>query len=674
MYHLKEITYELKFPRELSWNVFAPKKNQTTEFHISSTFTCNIFDKESRIVNNKAFNESLDEDENRMNETINLQKLRSAKSSTDNSLPQICKQHRDIRSPTRLSTSTHISNFDFNYSGKEARNVIEANLWSDASKCDEPNNMHLSYSQKEKESDSRINNTIDLSPQFIRRSKSETLPLKELINESIAENHDDVKLFQKYKRSCKRIIMNSPWPDDVRIYRISDSTLFSATSPEDPFLASKNFYSEEWMQRQEIEFTKWLNGLLTPHADLACTSKNIVKVDVARLYAENRQKDNIMMLADPQKVRANNRLDSVRRKAMNFFRSREIQEILTNAICMVEKKRIIIREDKNIHLDLGLQAEIMQLLLCYNPLWLRIGLETIYGETIPLSSNTDVISLSKFLISRFFSDPFLRERFGIQNLRRTFHKRYSPEIKKFIVNKFLTLIYFLDQSKLGKLMPFDPCLFCVTAPIKESKKILLEFSKALLSGVGDITKYLRAVNYELNYKQSSLDEIAYVIRDIRTDLRDGIRLARIMEIILIRKDLTNLMRAPAISRLQKIHNIQVTMDALNESSFILQGNIRPKDIVDGHREKTLSLLWQIIHKFKAPIFVKAASTIQTRYRARMVGRQMQIQYLHLKRSAICLQKYTRGYLEMKYLRYNFLLIRNNAIKIQRWWRLVRIVR
>jgi len=74
--------------------------------------------------------------------------------------------------------------------------------------------------------------------------------------------------------------------------------------------------------------------------------------------------------------------------------------------------------------------------------------------------------------------------------------------------------------------------------------------------------------------------------------------SRVMEIILQNRTLSNELRVPPVSRLQKIHNVDVALWALKNAGYVLTGNITAKDISDGHREKTLSLLWQIIYKFQ----------------------------------------------------------------------------
>lgn len=80
-------------------------------------------------------------------------------------------------------------------------------------------------------------------------------------------------------------------------------------------------------------------------------------------------------------------------------------------------------------------------------------------------------------------------------------------------------------------------------------------------------------------------------------------------------NITTELRAPAVSRLQKIHNVKVSFIELQKAGFQIQYDIEPKDIADGHKEKTLSLLWQIVYKFQAPRLTKATTTIQMWWRS-----------------------------------------------------------
>ena len=92
--------------------------------------------------------------------------------------------------------------------------------------------------------------------------------------------------------------------------------------------------------------------------------------------------------------------------------------------------------------------------------------------------------------------------------------------------------------------------------------------------------------------------------------------------------------------------------ALQQADYNLGGDITAKDIVDGHREKTLSLLWQIIYKFRSPRFNSAASSIQLWWRKKWlcvyINRRIQQKHEEKqKNAAIVIQKWFRGYYTRK---------------------------
>ncbi|XP_015607761.1 uncharacterized protein LOC107273768 isoform X1 [Cephus cinctus] len=69
------------------------------------------------------------------------------------------------------------------------------------------------------------------------------------------------------------------------------------------------------------------------------------------------------------------------------------------------------------------------------------------------------------------------------------------------------------------------------------------------------------------------------------------------------------------------HNVDLALTALKNSGYVLTGDIDAKSIADGHREKTVSVLWQIIHKFQAPRFHEVAITIQKWCLERILGQK-----------------------------------------------------
>lgn len=387
-----------------------------------------------------------------------------------------------------------------------------------------------------------------------------------------------------------------------------DPFLLAATTNVDPFL----MLDGEWIEEEVSRFTKWLNALLTPPSDLQ--SDAVHPVNVARMWRECSKGKEVAVAPTKELIsntyHVSGRLVVLREAAMNLFRKSDIVLVLKKVANAVDSGKLSVRNDRDLHLDLSLQSTIMSFLLSYNPLWLRIGLETIYSTVITLKHNSDMMGLSQFLMTRFFRDPYL-----LSKHKTSLSNNYAVDIKKFMLKKYLGLVYFLDQAKSNKLIKHDPCLFCKNAPIKESKEMLFQFSKEVLHAVGDITKYLKYFGYAVCHKQTFLDEFDYAVTNLGVDLRDGIRLTKTVEIVLLKNDLMQNLRAPAVSRLQKIHNVQVAFTALKDNGFEIVSDIDPRDIVNGHKEKTLSFLWQILFKFQGPLLKKSVTTIQKWWRS-----------------------------------------------------------
>ncbi|XP_035738525.1 protein abnormal spindle-like isoform X1 [Vespa mandarinia] len=481
---------------------------------------------------------------------------------------------------------------------------------------------------------------------------------------------------------------------------------FAACVTEDPFLSSTMYYDEKWVYNQEITFKKWLNALLSPPEDLNADVETSC-VDIGKVWQSCKLLENSILAETKEALSARYhtdlRLNALRKAANAMYRKKEIIHVLSRTTVCIEKGILTIRLDRDLHRDIGLQKEMLELFLSYNPLWLRIGLETIYGENIPLHSNNDLVGLTRFILTRFFTDPFLKKNYPNAYHRKQQQTAFITQMNKFMLKKFLFLVYFLDYSKINKLIRHDPCLFHKKANIKDSRAILLAFSREVLSGIGDLTKVLRSYEYVVSYKQTYLDEFDYAVTSIQNDLRDGVRLCRVMELISGRSDLTRQCRMPTISRLQKIHNVDIALKALLQCSYALTGNIDARSIADGHKEKTLSLLWQIIYKYQAPRFEKAARCIQNWWRAVLWYVRIRNYTRTYKNNAACIiqRAWRRALIRRKLIflrdeyirelqkkeksvrflqniwrhsirgirdRKRFLHIRSATIKLQRWWK------
>ncbi|XP_018308741.1 protein abnormal spindle isoform X2 [Mycetomoellerius zeteki] len=518
------------------------------------------------------------------------------------------------------------------------------------------------------------------------------------LNVSVAKNDTrNIPAIKINKYSLSSTLHNTKWhtsssrdssfrirnKEEYFIYETCGLDPFAPSTIEDPFLKNTVYFDEPWLLQQELTFTKWLNTLLSSSEDLSVDIETAI-VDIGKVWQTCKAQKSTILAETKEAVSAryhtNTRLNMLRKAAIAMFKRDEVTQVLSCTNMYITKGTLCIRSDRNLHRDIGLQKLILSLFLSYNPLWLRIGLETVYNESISLHSNNDIVGLTRFLLTRFFSNPRLMKMPGYHKTDPS--QKFVTRLNQFSLRKFLFLIYFLDYAKQHKLISHDPCLFHKRAQYKESREILLSFSRELLSGIGDVTRMLRGHNYVLTYRQTYIEEYDYAVVNIRHDLRDGVRLCRAMELITGTRGLTQRCRVPAISRLQKIHNVDIALTALCQTGYVLEGNIDAKSIVDGHCEKTLSLLWQIIHKYQAPRFNRAARVIQKWWRAQLwyiyvrnflrarknlAATVIQCMWRCKKAQSLHVIKIGNDLEERK----RYLCIRTATIQIQRWWKQMR---
>lgn len=104
--------------------------------------------------------------------------------------------------------------------------------------------------------------------------------------------------------------------------------------------------------------------------------------------------------------------------------------------------------------DIGLQTIIMNLLLSYNLQYLKLGLETIFGEIIITRnhSKSPQDCLKEFIKQKFINDEDIKQKYNRTRLGK-FSNEYKRELQSIILFRFLILIYILDKSKIQNIIP-----------------------------------------------------------------------------------------------------------------------------------------------------------------------------------------------------------------------------
>ncbi|NWX40003.1 ASPM protein, partial [Steatornis caripensis] len=405
-----------------------------------------------------------------------------------------------------------------------------------------------------------------------------------------------------------------------------------------PFAAKNMFYDERWKEKQQRGFTWWLNFVLTPDDFSVKTNTSQVNAAALILGEENHHKTSVPKAptkdeASLKAYTAHRKLNKLRRDACCLFTSETMVKAIKKLEVEIEARRLLVRRDRHLWKDVGERQKVLNWLLSYNPLWLRIGLETVYGELIALESNSDVTGLAIFILNRLLWNPDIAAEYRHPTVPHLYREGHEEALSKFTLKKLLLLVCFLDCAKQSRMIDHDPCLFCKDAEFKASKDLLLAFSRDFLSGEGDLSRHLGFLGLPVSHIQTPLDEFDFAVTNLAVDLQCGIRLVRTMELLTKNWSLSKQLRVPAISRLQKMHNVDIVLNVLKERGICLKdesgkaeesglfyehqrisahfsylfyltgASIDSRDIVDRHRERTLVLLWKIVFAFQVDVFL-----------------------------------------------------------------------
>lgn len=71
-------------------------------------------------------------------------------------------------------------------------------------------------------------------------------------------------------------------------------------------------------------------------------------------------------------------------RAMLLFRSAEVRGATEAVADRAHDGTLSLRRDRVLHADVGLSGALLDLVLCYEPRWLVLGLETVFGEIVPM--------------------------------------------------------------------------------------------------------------------------------------------------------------------------------------------------------------------------------------------------------------------------------------------------
>jgi abnormal spindle-like microcephaly-associated protein len=248
-------------------------------------------------------------------------------------------------------------------------------------------------------------------------------------------------------------------------------------------------------------------------------------------------------------------------------RSASVSDVLTKIEKEVKEGRLCMRADRECSADVGVRDTLLQKLLSFNIFWLRPAVEVLFSEAVPRSHSADSVNLFRFLAAHLVKCPDIASKHGISASTSELSTKpaYYKDMNQHVLQKFLSLILILDHCKTGHVLDSDPCLFTTVDQVltpyglmsipkfKTTRDLLAGFSAEFLSGEGDVFKHLSSLGYTLSHQQAAIDEYDLLASNLGVDMRDGVRLARLAEVITHKTNLlAPKLRVPAISRLQKV--------------------------------------------------------------------------------------------------------------------------
>jgi abnormal spindle-like microcephaly-associated protein len=225
----------------------------------------------------------------------------------------------------------------------------------------------------------------------------------------------------------------------------------------------------------------------------------------------------------------NKRAEGVnRQKSSELHRKQSgVMKAVEQAVC---DKSFQMRNDRDILVDLGLQDALLTILFSYEMSWIRLGLETVFGEIIPHPSSTLKsqkiyyhpcrtgcpkwkTTVKTFVLERMFTNQNQNQKSKYQTSTSSYDQNAQDITRECIVKKFFALILFLDAAKIQEILVI-PTLFVVNSGMKSSKDVILAFSKGLLQGQGDVIKHLGQSGYSVSFIQSYVFEFNFTVSNL----------------------------------------------------------------------------------------------------------------------------------------------------------------
>ena len=375
-------------------------------------------------------------------------------------------------------------------------------------------------------------------------------------------------------------------------------------------IPNASMYDDSWLSQQEVALTQLVNNLFIaarPQAH-SLNDNQLLRLQLGRLYGV----DNVMLIY------------------------RRIQGALLFGTLSIPYDGLA--RGKRLYNDLGARKTFTDLwLTTYDPTLLQAALEVVVGRLVlvPESRSFNGCPQASEEPRRCRAMRVFLETFLLRSEDKLDDGTDSTGSHPFqcTILRSLMLVKLLDLAGEDGTIHKPANLFQTTSQHKNSESMLITLMQMLNPSAGQPTRALAYLGYVLSHSQYALKEYDYAIGNLAVDIRDGVCLTRLVELLLYRSasrhvghgydsdamttlcmptgevlsllegeadwPLSQHLKFPCISRATKLFNVQIALSALQavkEMEVLIQ-NISAEHIVDGFREKTVKLIWGLTSKW-----------------------------------------------------------------------------
>ena len=366
-------------------------------------------------------------------------------------------------------------------------------------------------------------------------------------------------------------------------------------------------YEEDWLGQQEIVITQLLNSLLNqPHDKKKPENWDKLRKELVDLY--NSQENALIY-------------------------SRVQAAVLYGSLSLSHEAIFRMQSLAN---DVGRKKQFLKFWTDnYNSDLLKIALETVIGKQVNMQNCCDSSGSSpgkagiRKALAQFIEVFLLRnEDIGFKSAGTG---GAVNDLGSRTILRSLMLVKALDLLQQNINTESRTCLFRRSAVCKSSVSAVQTLIQMVNPAVGDSLRALRQLGYEVYCEQNAMEEISHHVKNIAVDLRDGVALTRLVELLLYKTSsregnrihdsdnnticmpegetiliggngiwpLSQHLKLPCLSRAAKLWNVHIALAALANVKGITKAieDVSAADIVDGYREKILKLLWALVGRY-----------------------------------------------------------------------------